>query len=55
MVFLDIHDLPESYLTQRVENIYEITHSKISAIMKEYISPEKMTLVIVGDEEVVNE
>ena len=53
LVFLDVHDLPESYLTQRVENIYEITPEKVSALMKQYISPDKMTLVIVGDEEVV--
>ncbi len=47
--FLDLHGLDDSYLTDRVKNIYAITPEKIQQMAKDYIKYEDMTLVLVGD------
>jgi zinc protease len=47
--FLDIHGLPDSYLTDRVKNIYDITPEKVQQMAKDYFKYEDMTLVLVGD------
>jgi predicted Zn-dependent peptidase len=47
--FLDLHGLDDSYLTDRVKNIYAVTPDKISQIAKDYLKYEDMTLVLVGD------
>lgn len=47
--FLDLHGLDDSYLTNRVKNIYAVTPEKISQMAKEYLKYEDMTLVLVGD------
>ncbi|MEM7548694.1 MAG: pitrilysin family protein [Bacteroidota bacterium] len=54
LAFLDEHDLPESFLTERVKKIYEVTPEKVNEVMKEYIRPEDMTLVVVGDRSVID-
>src|SRR5258708_6842794 len=46
--FLDLHGLDDSYLTDRVKNIYEVTPEKVSQITKDYLQYEDMTLVLVG-------
>ncbi len=47
--FLDLHGLPDSYLTDRVKNIYSITPEKVQQMAKDYFKYEDMTLVLVGD------
>lgn len=47
--FLDLHGLPESYLTDRVKNIYKVTPEKIQQMAKDHFKYEDMTLVLVGD------
>jgi zinc protease len=47
--FLDLHGLDDSYLTDRVKNIYAVTPEKMSQIAKDYLKYEDMTLVLVGD------
>lgn len=47
--FLDVHGLPDSYLTDRVKNIYKVTPAQIQQIAKDYFKYEDMTLVLVGD------
>jgi predicted Zn-dependent peptidase len=47
--FLDLHGLSDSYLTDRVKNIYAITPEKVQQIAKDYFKYEDMTLVLVGD------
>jgi zinc protease len=51
--YLDIYDLPESFLTDRVKNIYAVTPEQVSEITKKYIRPEDMTVVLVGDKKVI--
>jgi predicted Zn-dependent peptidase len=46
---LDFHGLPDSYLTDRVKNIYQVTPEKIQQMAKDYYKYEDMTLVLVGD------
>lgn len=47
--FLDLHGLPDSYLTDRVKNIYKVTPEKIQQMAKDHFKYEDMTLVLVGD------
>lgn len=47
--FLDFHGLPDSYLTDRVKNIYSVTPEKVQQVAKDYFKYEDMTLVLVGD------
>ncbi|MGC4034430.1 MAG: pitrilysin family protein [Chitinophagaceae bacterium] len=49
--FLEKNGLPDSYLTNYVKNINGITPQQVSDITKNYIDYNKMTVVMVGDEE----
>ncbi|WP_340076482.1 pitrilysin family protein [Leptobacterium sp. I13] len=53
LVFIDIHDMDDSYLKNRVNNIMKLTPEDIQNMTKKYINPENMNLVIVGDKEKV--
>ena len=53
--FTELHGLPRSYLTEYVQNVYEVTPDDVSRITRDYITPERMTLVVVGDPEVLAE
>lgn len=52
--FLDLHELPDSWLENRVESIMAVTPEQVSEMTKKYIRTEDMTLVIVGDKESVS-
>ena len=49
LVFLDIHDLEESFLTDKVKNMHAVTPEKVQQVVKDYIRPEDMSLIVVGD------
>jgi len=49
LIFLDTHDLDESFLSNKVKNMHAITPEKVQEMTKKYIRPEKMTLIVVGD------
>ncbi len=51
MIFLDTHDLDESFLTNKVKNMHAVTPEKVQEMTKKYIKPENMTLIVVGDRE----
>jgi predicted Zn-dependent peptidase len=51
--FLDLHGLKESYLTDRVKNIYKVTPEKVQQLTKDYFKYEDMTLVLVGDKKLL--
>ncbi|MAM18291.1 MAG: pitrilysin family protein [Christiangramia sp.] len=53
--FLDIHDLPESFLVDKVKNINAVTPEDVQKMTKKYIDPEKMTLIVVGDKQVIQD
>ncbi|MCX2740718.1 M16 family metallopeptidase [Pontibacter anaerobius] len=52
--FLDLHNLPDSFLTNQVENIHAITPAEVQETTKEYLRPKDMTLVVVGDKKVID-
>jgi zinc protease len=47
--FIDFHGLDESYLTDRVKNIFNVTPEKVQQLARDYFKYEDMTLVLVGD------
>lgn len=47
--FIDNHGLSDSYLTDRVKNIYAVTPEKVVQMTKDHFKYEDMTLVLVGD------
>jgi zinc protease len=47
--FIDFHGVSDSYLTDRVKNIYDVTPEKVQQMAKEHIRYEDMTLILVGD------
>ncbi|SHJ68837.1 M16 family metallopeptidase [Pseudozobellia thermophila] len=51
MIFLDTHDLDESFLTNKVANMHAVTPEKVQEMTQKYIKPEHMTLIVVGDRE----
>ncbi|MCH4823186.1 insulinase family protein [Gramella lutea] len=53
--FLDIHDLPESFLVDKVKNINAVTPEEIQEMAQKYIQPENMTLIVVGDKEKIKD
>ena len=51
--FIDQYGLDESYLTNRVKNIYAVTPEKVSQMTKAHFNYEDMTLVMVGDKKLL--
>ena len=49
LAFIDLHGLPEEYLTRFVERVNAFTPAEISAAARDFIDPSQMTIVIVGD------
>jgi len=46
---VDLHGLEDSYLTQYVSRLYALTPEEISRVTTQYLRPDDMTLVVVGD------
>ena len=53
--YLKLQDLPESYLTDYVSNVFAVTPEKVSDVARTYLREEDMTLVVVGDRGRVSE
>lgn len=53
--YLDLHELPESYLTNYVSRVHALTPEDISATVRRYLREEDMTLVVVGDRGQISE
>ncbi|MFZ2906521.1 MAG: hypothetical protein WAZ98_09995 [Cyclobacteriaceae bacterium] len=43
----------DSYLTDRVKNIYAVTPEKVSQMTKDYFKYEDMIMVLVGDKKLL--
>ncbi|TPE43362.1 M16 family metallopeptidase [Pontibacter mangrovi] len=52
--FLELHDLPDSFLENQVENIHAITPEQVQQTAKKYLRPQDMTLVVVGDKKQID-
>ena len=51
---LDLHGLPETFLTEQVKNINAVTPQQVSETARKYVRPEAMTIVVVGDKKVID-
>jgi predicted Zn-dependent peptidase len=49
LAYMNLHGLPDEYLTHYIDRIYAITPEQVSTAARTYLTPEQMTLVIVGD------
>jgi zinc protease len=48
--FVDAQDLPRSYLADYVPKVMTVTPAEIQRVAESYLSPGKMTIVVVGDQ-----
>lgn len=53
--FLDLHGLGREYLEGYVRRVHAVTPEEVQRIMRTYLRPEEMTIVVVGDEQKVLE
>jgi predicted Zn-dependent peptidase len=51
--FLDVHGLPDAYLTGYVGRVMATTPEDVRRTAETYLAPERMTLVVVGDKKTV--
>lgn len=49
LAFLNLHGLPDEWLTDYVKNVYAVTPEQVSAATRQHVDPDRMTLVVVGD------
>jgi zinc protease len=47
--FMDLHGLPDDFLTNWVRSIHAVTPEQVSAITRRYIQNGRMTVVVAGD------
>lgn len=47
--YLDLHELPDSWLSNYVSNVFAVTAEEVSETARQYLREEDMTLVVVGD------
>ncbi|MBK5279556.1 MAG: insulinase family protein [Bacteroidia bacterium] len=52
--FIDLHGLTDSYMTDRVKNIYAVTPEKVTQMTKDHFKYEDMMLVLVGDKKLLD-
>jgi len=55
LAFVDLHGLGDDYLTGYVKRVMAVTPEEVRRIANEYLTPEKMTLVVLGDTKTVKE
>jgi predicted Zn-dependent peptidase len=55
LAFLDLHGLGDDYLTNYVQKVFAVTPADVQRIAQTYLTPDKMTLVVVGDKSIVAE
>ena len=55
LAFVDLHGLGDAYLSSYVKRIMSVTPEDVRRVANEYLTPDRMTLVVVGDEKTVKE
>jgi predicted Zn-dependent peptidase len=53
LAFVDQHKLGPEYLSSYVKRVMAVTPDEVRRIATEYLTPDKMALVVVGDEKTV--
>lgn len=49
LAFADLHGLPDNYLSAYVQRVMAVTPQDVQRVAQQYIDPEKITIVVVGD------
>jgi predicted Zn-dependent peptidase len=49
LAILDLHKLPETYLTNYVQNVLAVTPQDVQRVAREYLKSDRMAIVVVGD------
>ncbi|MEJ2604935.1 MAG: insulinase family protein, partial [Gammaproteobacteria bacterium] len=49
LAFQALHELPDSYLTDYVSNVFAVTPEEVSETTRMYLREDDMTVVVVGD------
>lgn len=52
---IDLQELPDTYLTDYVSNVFAITPERVSEMTSKYLRKEDMTLTVVGDRGQISE
>ena len=52
---IDLQELPDTYLTDYVSNVFALTPEQISEVTSKYLRKEDMTLTVVGDRGKISE
>lgn len=55
LAFVDLHDLGPDYLTQYVKRVMAVSPEAVLRMANKYLTPDQMTIVVVGDEKTVKE
>ena len=55
LAFVDLHGLGDDYLSSYVKRVMAVTPEDVRRIANEYLTPDKMTLVVVGDMKTVKD
>ena len=53
LAFVDLHKLGPDYLSSYVKRVMAVTPEEVRRVANDYLTPDKMSLVIVGDEKTV--
>lgn len=53
--FLELHGLGRDYLENYVERVQSLTPADITRMAQQYLQPERIAIVVVGDREVIEE
>lgn len=49
LAFMDLYGLPDDFLTHWVENVHAVTPAQVSEMVRQWIRPAHMSVVVVGD------
>jgi zinc protease len=55
LAFVDLHSLGDDYLSSYVKRVMAVTPADVQRIAQQYLVPDRMTLVVVGDVKTVKE
>lgn len=53
--FVDLHELPDTYRTEYVKHVMAVTPAEVQRVMRTYLRPENMSIVVVGDRKVIQD
>ncbi len=49
LAFMNLHGLPDDFLTHWVANMQAVTPAEVSGMARQFVRPERMTVVVAGD------